>query len=241
MSVPILLKTLYGIMEMTGLYSFEYVDDKRQTVFEAFLMFPPTSKTVTEGTRAMVVPTLSGNYVIDGGNSTKQIDLSGEIYMLGSEPDNRATVHGGSLFESEYEFNRTGLEEFFMLRWALIRFRDYTLRRDGKLDSPLFIMKDTGIKDLFDTVSKKMKKKYGSPGALYDQLKLIFHDYDMDDHFYCKLNNFTSSQEAGRNLFIKYDISLECYGIDNRSSTKKMAESKLFPAEELNNYVAAMI
>jgi hypothetical protein len=204
-------------------------------------LFPPTAKTVTEGTRASVVPTLSGNYVIDGGNATKTMDLSGEIYLFLNEAEKNHLWSGTKFYEEETGNRVIGLEEFLKLRWSLIRYRDYTMKKNGKLDVPLFIIGNTWVKKLYDTVAKNLKKKYGSVGGLYDQLQLIVHDYDMDDHFYCKVNSFTWSQSAERSLFVKYDLSLECYDVDDRQSTKKKAESRKLSIEEVDTYVAALI
>jgi len=241
MSLPIIIKTMYGAVAMTGLYSFEFVNNKRQTIFESFLLFPPTAKTVTEGTRASVVPTLSGNYVIDGGNATKTMDLSGEIYLFLNQAEKNHYWSGTRFYEEATGSQVLGLEEFFKLRWSLVRYRDYTMKKNGKLDVPLFIFNNLSVKDMYDAVALRLKKKYGSVGGLYDQLRLIVHDYDMDDHFYCKVNSFTWSQSAERSLFVKYDISLECYDVDDRKSTKKKSESKQISREEVDTYVAALI
>jgi hypothetical protein len=174
-------------------------------------MVPPKTKSVSEPTRSSTVPTLGGNYNIDGGNATKTINISGELYFpyVGS-PDNPVARQS-----AELENTITGFEEFIKLQWMLVRYRDYTLTPDAKVNIPTSIMSLPGISALYKKVSKKVKEK---TGALYDEIKLIIHDYDMDDHFYCRVDNFTGSQSASKHIAIEYSIAVECYEPDYKQA-----------------------
>jgi len=205
MNLPILIQALYGRFTFTGLYSFEFVDKNRNTITEIFFMVPPKSKSVSEPTRSSTVPTLGGNYNIDGGNATKQISLSGKLYFpyVGS-PDNPVAKNNIGLDNS-----LTGLEEFLKLRWMLVRYRDYTMTFNSNINVPTNIITvSSEINALYKKISQKIKNK---TGALYDEIKIIFHDYDMDDHFYCRIDNFSSNQVDTNHIAIEYTISLECY------------------------------
>jgi hypothetical protein len=214
------MQQIYGELTFTGLYSFEFVDKNRNTIIEIFFMMPPKSKSVTEPTRSSVVPTLGGNYVNDAGNATKNITLSGDLYFpyVGS-PDNPVAK-----FNNNLSNQIDGLSEFFKLRWMLIRYRDYTMTRDGMLNVPVSVLSKslrTGI--LYRDVAKKLKNK---TGALYDEIQLIFHDYDMDDHFYCRVDNFSSNQNDKKHIAMTYTISLECYEPDNLQVANKVVQTK---------------
>ena len=137
MNLPTLIQHLYkGTFIFTGLYSFEFVNKNRNTIAEIFFLTPPKGKTVSESTRSATVPTLGGNYNIDGGNATKSITLNGCLYFpyIGS-PDNPVARDNTGL-----QNTLSGLEEFFKLRWMLIRFRDYTMMSKARVDTPTDLM-----------------------------------------------------------------------------------------------------
>jgi len=216
MNLPILIKNLYGKFEFTGLYSFEFVDSHRKTISEIFLLMPPKTKNMQEGTRATINPTYGRNYITDGGNSIKTINLSGECVfpMAGSVENPLASLTSGEELKG---FNISlGLTEFFKLRFLLVRYRDYTMTRNAQVSVPDSAASNVpGMPALIRKVESLVNKKVG---ALYDQLKLIFHDYDMDDHFYCRVSNFTSKQSDSKYIVMDYDIELECYEVDNRQT-----------------------
>ena len=208
MNLPSLIQKIYGVFEFTGLYSFEFVDKNRDTITEIFFMIPPKNKTVEEPTRSSTIPTLGGNYNIDGGNATKNITLSGELYFpyVGS-PDNPVAKSSDGL-----ENTMSGMDFFFLLRWMLIRYRDYTLTKNAKMTVPTTVMTvSPQINILYNEISKRISSKVG---ALYDEIQLIFHDYDMDDHFYCRVDNFSSSQTDTKHIAVEYTINIECYEPD---------------------------
>lgn len=224
MNLPTLIQSIYGEFAFTGLYSFEFVDKKRNTITEIFFMMPPKSKTVSESTRSSTSPTLGGNYNIDAGNATKNITLSGELWfpLVGSpdQPLARDVEESGNTID--------GLNEFFKLRWMLIRYRDYTMTSNAKMTTP-GALQSSEVQRLYKKVSKLVKEKIG---ALYDEVQVIFHDYDMDDHWYCRVDNFSSTQSDAKYNGIEYTITLECYEPDHgqkRESTspKKSVEVSL--------------
>jgi len=190
-------------------------------------MMPPKSKSVSEPTRSTTVPTLGGNFNLDAGNATKMITLSGDLYFpyVGS-PDNPVARDNTGLKNTI-----DGLNEFFKLRWMLIRYRDYTMTRKGKMTVPTSVMNlSPQITALYKSVAQKIKNK----GALYDEIQLIFHDYDMDDHFFCRVDNFSSNQVDTKHIAISYTISIECYEPDDAQTITSVSQVKKPTAESVN-------
>jgi len=219
-NLPLIIKQLTGTFTLTGLYSFEFVDKSRNTISEIFFMIPPKKKEMSEVTRSSTNPTLSSNYNTDAGNGTKQMNLSGELYFpyVGS-PDNPVATDPSNLNNKI-----DGMTEFFKLRWMLMRYRDYTMTEDAKVNIPISVINaspDTST--LYDSVSKLVNDK---TGALYDEVQLIVHDYDMDDHFYCRVISFSGSQTDAKYLAVEYNISLECYEADDRQTAQKVEIKK---------------
>ena len=230
MNLPQLIKQVYGEFSFTGLYSFEFVDAHRNTITEIFFMMPPKSKHVQEGTRTTINPTFGGNFVTDAGNSIKTISLSGECWIphVGST-DNPLQGSMGSDVSTNNLI--TGGAEFLKIRFMLSRYRDYTMTRNAQVDVPAAALNASPeIAILYEKVSNLVNKKIG---ALYDQVRVIFHDYDMEDHFYCRVSSFSYSQSDDKYLVIDYTAELECYEVDNRQSTlsgkvtKKSLESEM--------------
>lgn len=214
MNITSVISSLTGKFTLTGLYSFEFVDKKRNTITEIFFMIPPKKKDMTEVTRSTTNPTLSSNYNTDAGNGTKTVNLSGELFFpyIGS-PDNPVARDSDGL-ENQID----GMTEFFKLRWMLMRYRDYTMTKNSKMDIPTSVMNSSPqITALYKKVSKLVKNRIG---ALYDEVMLIFHDYDMDDHYYCRVDTFGSSQSDSKYIAVEYNISLECYERDNMQSAQ---------------------
>ena len=227
MDLPNLIQHLYGQFSFTGLYSFEFVDKRRHTIEEVFLLLPPKGKNVSEPTRASTVPTLGGNYIIDGGNATKTITLTGELFFpyVGS-PDNPVSRDSTGL-----QNTLNGMEEFFKLRWMLIRYRDYTMTDNGRLTVPDNIQAvSTEINNIYRRMSKKVKSK---EGVLYDEVQLIFHDYDMDDHYFCRVDSFASNQVESKHLGVEYTITLECHKPDLKKRNTA-PEIKTETTQEIN-------
>lgn len=205
MNLPTLIQKITGEFTFTGLYSFEFIEKNGNTITEVFFMTPPENKSVEEPTRSSTMPTLGGNYNLDAGNATKNVNLSGKLYFpyIGS-PDNPVARNNDNL-----QNRLSGLEEFLKLRWMLIRYKDYTLTRNAKMTVPTTVMSvSKEITRLYKNISKKVSNKMG---ALMDEIQLVFHDYDMDDHFYCRVDSFSGTQSAANHIAVDYSISLECY------------------------------
>lgn len=191
-------------------------------------MIPPKSKTVEEPTRSTTVPTLGGNYINDAGNATKNIVLSGDLYFpyVGS-PDNPVARDNTGL-----QNTIDGLNEFFKLRWMLIRYRDYTMTKKARMTVPTTLMGlSPQIASLYGAISKRMSKKVG---ALYDEIQLIFHDYDMDDHWFCRVDSMSSSQSDAKFLAISYTVNLECYEPDSVQKSMEVNQAKRTSNESVN-------
>ena len=211
MNLPVIISALYNVpYTPTGLFSCEFVTKNRQTITEIFFMMPPKKKDVSEPTRSSTTATLGGNYVTDSGNGTKHCTLSGELFFhYKGSPDNPIARDTTGL-----QNILSGLEEFFKMRWMIIRYRDYTMMPNGKMNVPSSIMGSSKeITALYRKVSQKVNQRIG---ALYDEIQLIFHDYDMDDHFYARVNNFSSSQSDTKYASVEYTIDLEWIRPDSR-------------------------
>lgn len=205
MHLPALIQQVYGVFTFTGLYSFEFVSNGKK-ITEIFFMVPPKSKSVDEATRSTTNPTLASNYNTDAGNSTKIINIKGELWFPSVGSPKKPLATG---FDSNDTKLIDGLTEFMSMRWYLMRYRDYTLTKNSKMDIPLIPMNASQeVVALYRKASKLVKNK---SGALYDNIQLIFHDYDMDDHGYCRVARFNSSQSDSKYIAIEYDIELEIY------------------------------
>jgi nucleoid-associated protein YgaU len=218
MNLPILIKKIYNEVSLTGLYSFEFVDDKRKTITEIFFMQPPKQKSLEEVTRSSVVPTLTSNFVLDAGNGTKRLNISGNLWFVTvGSPDNPVASEPGDL-PNQID----GLNEFFKLRWMLIRYKDYTMTRKGRMTIPTSPM-------AFSPQLNALYSKIKDGDALADKVSLVFHDYDMDDHYYVKISSFMASQSSDDYLSVDYSISGECYERYNISS---QAQAKIKKTEK---------
>ena len=228
MNLPALIQRLYGVFAFTGLYSFEFVDKNRNTITEIFFMIPPKTKAMNEPTRSTTVPTLNGNYNLDAGNATKETTLTGDLYFpyVGS-PDNPVAPDNSNLTNTI-----DGLNEFFKLRWMLIRYRDYTMTKKAKITVPTSLLAlSPQIAALYKAVSKRMSKKVG---ALYDQIQIIFHDYDMNDHFFCRVASFASNQSDTKHLAASYTIQIECTEPDTGRKGMEVKTAKKETNESIN-------
>lgn len=214
MQIPLIIKALTGEFVLSGLYSFEFVDKNRNTITEIFFMIPPKKKDMTEVTRSSTNPTLSSNYITDAGNGTKQLNLSGELFFPYVGSADNPVARDSSQLENQID----GMTEFFKLQWMLIRYRDYTMTKNGKMVIPSTVMNSSPeITALYKKVSQLVKNKIG---ALYDEIQLIVHDYDMDDHYYCRVISFSGSQSDTKYIAVEYNISLELHERDNMQTAK---------------------
>lgn len=190
-------------------------------------MVPPKSKNTDEGTRASVVPTLGGNYLIDAGNSIKSMSIKGELWF----PSVGSPLNPVARNPENMDRFVDGFTEYLSLRWYLIRYRDYTMTKNSRMDIPSIPMNASPeVVELYKKASKLVKNK---TGALYDSIQMIVHDYDMDDHFYCRVSKFSSSQSDSKYIAIDYDISLECYQRYNMQSGMTV-QMKRTPQEQID-------
>lgn len=227
MNLPTLIKSIYGEIALTGLYSFEFVDPHRNTIIEIFFMLPPTGKSMEESTRSSTIPTLGSNYNLDAGNATKPLTLSGNLWFpyVGS-PDNPVAA-----FSDGLENTIDGLNEFFKLQWMLIRYRDYVMTKNSKVSVPTSVLNlSSEATILFKEINRRIVTKVS---ALYDQVKLIVHDYDFDDHYFCRVDTFSSNIEADDHLTMNYTIQLELYERDTLSTTAISTQVKKSLNEEV--------
>jgi len=106
------------------------------------------------------------------------------------------------------------------------------MTKNAKMDVPTTVMGlSPQINALYRKISKKVRDK---TGALYDEVKLIVHDYDMDDHWYCKVSNFSSSQSDQKYLAVSYTIELECYEPDDVQKKIKVTQVKKTTNESID-------
>lgn len=229
MSVQSIIKAIHGAYEPTGAYSFEFVSSSGRTVSEIFFALPPGNQSVSEGQRSGIQPTLSGSYITDFGNEVKDITISGSLWFFyQGDPENPVSRDPG-------DAKIDGYEEYLKLRFMLIRYRDYMMTRGGKMIAPVFRGRGmTSVNALKSWVNNKIRT---GEGALIDKLQLIYHDYDLDNHMYVKVENFTATQNKEDPHSIEYNISLKGYKIDDRQSGMQKKEIKLTVQEEIQKAI----
>jgi LysM repeat protein len=233
MSVQQIIKAIYGTFVPTGVYSFEFRHNGK-TITEIFFTLPPESVSVSEPQRSALMPTLGGGYLVDFGNEFKDIHISGSshFYFAGSERNPiamRPPAGANDLVD--------GYSEFLKLRFMVSRHRDYTLTPRGKLKAPDFSSAGlTSTQALKDFVRKHIKSK---DGALADNVEMIYHDYDYDDHFKVKVENLQMSRDKSDPFTVKYDISLKAYQVDTKNADAILGtpEVLLTSAEWVNDAV----
>lgn len=219
MAVADILKALHGFYTPTGMYSFEFRQTSGKVVSEIFFILPPSSVSVSESPRSELIPTLTGGYLADFGNDFKDIDIQGEthFYYAGSTK-NPAKEYGKTENVAIEDFT-DGYSEFIKLRFMVSRYRDYTMTSNGKLaNAPSFSLKSLAqTKALKKFVTDQIS---ASEGALSDKLEMVWHDYDYDEHFKCKVDNLTMSRDKSDPWTIKYSIALKAYEVDTKASNK---------------------
>jgi len=233
MSVQSILKAIYGTYVPTGVYSFEF-----KGVAEIFFLLPPESITVSEGQRAELLPTLGdgAGYLCDYGQEFKDIAISGSLnFFYGGStrnPIDRVPDSAVDLVD--------GYSEFIKLRFMLSRYRDYTMTKKGKLIAPDFSLPGlASVKKLKGWVNKQVRDK---SGALADQVDLIWHDYDYDDHFKVKVDTFSLTRSKDDPWTVNYDISLKAYAVDDRTGKieLKSPETKENTAQQIDTATLLM-
>jgi len=215
MSLPKILEIITGNVALTGLYSFEFRNQDNQFITEVFLILPPEEVSVSESPRSALHPTLTGGYLVDFGNEFKDISIRGQCHFY------YANVPGTNTYpvlrDNESPPIVNGYEEWIKLRFLLSRYRDYTMTPGGKLGKfipPFALLGNPGMLStaiLIDQVTRNVGSKIG---ALADQVKLVFHDWDEDSHFYCKVESFSGNRSKSDPFTVMYDIALKAYRVD---------------------------
>lgn len=211
MSVPELTFALFGTYEATSAYSFEFRKRNGDRITEIFLLLPPSSVAVSEPQLAELVPTLTGGFISDYGQAFKSIHISGQchFYYVGTPRTNQD--QGGNV-NGQPEFI-DGFSEFLKLRFMLSRYRDYAMTEDAKLLAPDFSLQElSSVNALKTWVNQQIED---GDGALADEVELIWHDYDYDDHFQVKVQEFSMNRDARDPWTVLYDVTLQAYNGDN--------------------------
>jgi len=188
-----------------GAYSFEFVDNNNNTITEIFFSLPPENISVTEKTRAEVLKTIGGGYVSDFGNDFKEITIHGSLHFYQVLSRINPLAAQWNFHDSDEMFLIDGYSEFEKIRYALIRYRDYTLTPKNKTGNELFF--DLARLDTLILKEHVNKKK----DALYPKIEMVFHDYDLDEHWKVLVNSFNVSRDKSDPFSVKYEISLTAY------------------------------
>lgn len=203
------IQKLYGEYEPTGIYSFEFINQFGTRITEIVMMLPPESVTVSEGQRGELIPTIGGGYYCDYGNEFKEINITGSLYFhyVGSR-NNPVAFRPADMLVSGYQ-------EFVKLRYALIRYRDYTLTPNAKKTSPEFF--GEALADV-----QALKEYAGKhQNVLATKVEMVFHDYDYDEHYKVKLEKFDVSRDKSDPFSARYTIQLKAYERYSTTSNKR--------------------
>lgn len=225
MAVQDILLALNGSYVPTGVYSFEYRTGLGKKIAEIYFMLPPKSISWDEPQRSVLQPTLTGGYLSDYGNEFKTCSITGEchFYYIGN-PKNPAKAYGATINNPSVQVvgdvARGGLidgyTEYRKLLYMCMRYRDYTMTKNGKIISPIFDGQALGpVNALKNHVNQGISS---GRGALANKIVTVWHDYDKDDHFLVRIASFKSAQEDGDPWTIKYTIDLEAYMVDTKST-----------------------
>lgn len=216
MSVSEIMIALYGAYEPTGVYSFEFRKMNGNTITEIFFMLPPESVSVLEPQRSALMATLKGGYYVDFGQEFKEIKISGSTHFYYAGTTKSPSKEYGSSNNIGVVGYLDGYTEFIKLRFMISRYRDYTMTHDGKLNAPDFAAQEVATVNALK--QHVMSSIENGDGALADNLDVIWHDYDYDDHFKVRVDSLNMSREKGDPWTVKYDISLIGYEVDTRKA-----------------------
>ncbi len=201
---------LYGEFRLTGVYSIELRFNTEFSIYEFPFLIPPESYSCSEPWRADLAKTLRGGYLADYGNDFKDFTVSGEcwFYYAGAPRYPFSTDISGGIGSAI-----DGYSEFLKLRFLLVRFRDYlTLDRDSQVRAPRFTLKELAIVELFRSELELLIAK--GRGGLSDQIQLIWHAYDFDDHWAVKLDAFDWRITKDDPFTVFFDIKMQGYEVD---------------------------
>lgn len=215
MPVQEVIRALGGTYQPTNLYSLEARPARgRGYGIEFPLLLPPGSVTYDEPTRSVYTPTLGGGFVTDHGNDVKRIEVEGQchFYYVGSlaGSDNLTRPLGGE------ETLLDGYSEFRRLRYAALRYRDYTLNPSNRNAlEPLFGSPVLAPVNAFQAIVNR--EIAAGDGALYDRIALVWHDHDKDSHFHVRVERFRSSESARDPFTAFYTLTMEGIRFDARA------------------------
>lgn len=217
-----LLFAFYGEYKATGAYSFEFRRHKpsgsstADSIAEIFLLLPPGSVRWSEPALGEATKTIGGAFLTDFGAGFKRGTVEGECHFFYVGKARTGATGGGSPDDGFLD----GFTEFMKLRFMLSRYRDYTMTHDAKLFSPDF----SGVPLASVNSLKKFVKNLvdDGDGALEDQIDVIWHDYDRDDHFFVRISDFASTQAKNDPWTIQWNVELEAYAVDRGGGAKMM-------------------
>ena len=234
MSLTKLLGTEY---EPTAAFSFEFFKRNRKNksfsnadkIGEIFFLLPPEEYSMTEGYKVTVTKTAAGGWVDDFGNDFKKIRISGSLYSFytgypvtkpnlnsgalsgvknfAKEVGNKVVTAGKRLAESTANIfgvsipglkGLSGIEEFFKLRYIVSRFRDVYINENGDK----YKFKAPSLKEVDEIAS------YSKDGPLYDNIAIVYHDYDDNNHYEIVFENFTMRRSKEDPFTVNYVIEM---------------------------------
>jgi hypothetical protein len=226
MAVSDILFAFNGSYVPTGVYSFEYRTGSGRKIAEIYFMLPPKSISWDESQRSVLLPTLTGGYLSDYGNEFKSCIISGEchFYYVGN-PKMPASAFGisGGIGSAKIPAGfvnglMDGYTEYRKLLFMCMRYRDYTLTRDGKIVAPDFSGQALASVNALKNHVRILVST--GAGALSDKIVTIWHDYDKDDHFFVRIANFRSVQEDSDPWSIQWTTELEAYAVDVKNARR---------------------
>lgn len=227
--------SLFNGYKPSGAYAFEFYDRKsalKEPIETIRLMLAPQRYTIREGYLITTTKTISGAQVTDNGNDFKQINLSGNIHFFlarrpprGEKPSNgdfgnAAKEFGKRLINQAVEAGKdaatkvlppfitnsisgfefvTGLQEMFRLRWVISRMRDKYAFDGSPYGSPI-------PKDILGVDNLSRKFPYNKSN--FDNIMVIYRDYDDNNHFEVIFNDFRIERSANDIFSFDYDISM---------------------------------
>lgn len=220
MPVATILKALAGNYSATGLYSFEFRDRNNLTITEIVLLLPPEQVDVSEPRRSTLTPTLKGGYIADFGNEFKSYVVKGSCHFFYAGTTARPGLQAGRSGSTPEDFI-DGYDEFVKLRFMLSRYRDYTLTERDRFRGPLFLKQELAAVEL---LRQRIALNTGiGRGALADQIEVVWHDYDADDHYFVHINEFSTSQSKADPWTIQWTCTMQGYRTDTNRFSQKFA------------------
>ena len=191
-----LIDVVNSAFGFSGIFSFEFRTRNPKTnqlgawLSEFFFLLPPEEYSIQEGYKATITKTISDAWVDDFGNDIKQIKLSGSLYSY---------YLGNTLNNEKIPINTgiSGLDEIFKLRYIVSRFRD-----------PYTINNESSLKSAFPEINSLMAIITTSKPT-YDNIGIIYHDYDDNNHYEIIFTNFTMSRSKNDPYTINYVIEMK--------------------------------